>query len=305
MRNKIFISLIALLIACLPATELAADEMADFVKSIRKFEAGQYQEALDIVNEGIKKYGESVRWVTGKFYILKAQGKTQQALDVGIKREAMATRKVPYKSLELAHLGIELKQKEVALDWVEEAVNRGYIRYAELQNNPRYRFIHQEPRFFATIEKIKTGIGIGQAAKPVIYYSTEMKDGKEIKKEIFNLSSLKGKVVLVNFWARWEAKCIKQIPLLKKLYTDYNEKGFELVGINLDNEKEALEKMEKQEQFPWQNLFSGKGFNDEVCISYGVRSLPSGWLFDKKGILRHFGLSGKDLETAITKLLAE
>lgn len=304
MRKKIFILLMLLAVYSV-TTVSAADEWGDFVKSLRKFEAGQYQEALDIVNEGIKKYGETVRWLTGKFYILKAMGKTQQALDIGIKREGIATRKVVFKSIELMHLGLELKQREVALHWLEEAVSRGFLRYVELQNNPRYKPLHEEPRFIAAIDKIKSGIGIDQPAKPIVFHSNDNTPDQGKKEEIFNLSSLKGKVVLVNFWGMWSEPSVKQIPQLKKLYSKYNTRGFEIVGINLDNEPGPLEKMKKEEPFPWVNLYSGKGYNDEVCVSYGVRSVPSGWLIDKKGILRHFGLSGQGLEREIEALLNE
>jgi thiol-disulfide isomerase/thioredoxin len=313
------------------ASGLMADEHLDFIKGRKLFETGKYREALEKVNEGIEKYGESVRWLTGKFYILKALGKSEQALEVGIRREGMATRKVPFKSLELAHLCLQLNKKEQALDWIEEAVNRGFRRYPALLTEARYKTFQEEPRFIALIEKIKTNIGIGKPAKDIEIFTTvaenddnsgnktgaksdgkgdgESAAGDQGKKEkkvlLFNLAGERGKVVLVNFFAAWNANCVKEIPDLKRLYDKYKGKGFEIIGISLDNEAGPVAALEKRENLKWRNFFTGKGFEDDACVLYGVRSIPSGWLIDKKGILRHFGLSGPALEKAVAGLLAE
>jgi len=84
-----------------------------------------------------------------------------------------------------------------------------------------------------------------------------------------------------------------------------NKKGLEIIGISLDVKKEKLEEYIKKEKLAWNISFSGKGWDDETAHAYGVRSIPSYWLIDKKGNLRHFGLREEALKKAIEELILE
>ncbi len=95
------------------------------------------------------------------------------------------------------------------------------------------------------------------------------------------------------------------MPQLKDLYKEFKGKGFEIIGISLDsNEKKLNEYIEKNE-LEWIFSFSGKVWKDDTALRYGVNSIPSYWLIDKRGILRSFGLKGEDLRKAVALLLAE
>jgi peroxiredoxin len=124
-------------------------------------------------------------------------------------------------------------------------------------------------------------------------------DGRKV-----DLENLKGKVVLVDFWATWCGPCVAELPHVKDAFDKLHDKGFEIVGVSLDQQKSELTKFVADNHMAWPQYFDGKGWENGLAQQYGITSIPSMWLVDKKGVLRD--LRGEDeLAEKVEKLLAE
>lgn len=140
--------------------------------------------------------------------------------------------------------------------------------------------------------------GLKRVGKPLDLKVTDL-DGKEI-----DLAKLKGKVVLINFWATWCPPCIAAIPEEKEVYSKFKDQGFEIIGISLDHSTEELKTFLKKNELPWPNSTEGKGFQGEIPQKFGITAAPTLWLVDRNGILRSVNARA-DLAGEVSKLLSE
>jgi thiol-disulfide isomerase/thioredoxin len=102
----------------------------------------------------------------------------------------------------------------------------------------------------------------------------------------FDQKSLAGKVVLVDFWATWCGPCVAEIPNVLEQYEKYHKDGFEVVGISLDQEREALEKFVDEQKLPWPILFEepkGDGWQHPLATFYGISGIPTVVLIGRDG----------------------
>jgi thiol-disulfide isomerase/thioredoxin len=100
-----------------------------------------------------------------------------------------------------------------------------------------------------------------------------------------DLANLRGKVVLVDFWATWCPPCRGEVPNVVAAYKKYHDQGFEIVGVSLDKNKGALLAFTKKNGMVWPQYFDGKGWDNEVSKSFGINSIPAMWLVGKDGML--------------------
>ncbi|MDX2048087.1 MAG: TlpA disulfide reductase family protein [Chitinophagaceae bacterium] len=137
----------------------------------------------------------------------------------------------------------------------------------------------------------------GQAAPEI---KLEDADGNS-----FRLSEFKGKVVLIDFWASWCVPCRANNPKLLELYGKYKDKGFEILGVSIDNKKDIWQNAIRQDQLTWKQVIDDKGWNAESTIVYGVDAIPASFLLDKKGKIAGINMHGRQLEGKIKKLISQ
>ena len=118
-----------------------------------------------------------------------------------------------------------------------------------------------------------------------------------------SLSSLRGKYVLVDFWASWCGPCRKENPNVVKMYDKYKDKGFEIFGVSLDQSKDKWEKAIADDKLPWPHVSDLQGWQSSAAQLYNVSAIPQTVLIDPEGKIIAKGLRGEDLEQKLAVLL--
>ena len=136
-----------------------------------------------------------------------------------------------------------------------------------------------------------------------------------------DVAKLRGKVVLIDFWATWCGPCIAELPNIKNVYAAYHDKGFEIIGISLENPganpkdsaEQAAAKLAKakakmlaftvENQMPWPQYFDGKWWNNDIATQYDIMSIPAMFLLDQEGKVVSTNARRPTLEAEVKSLL--
>jgi len=182
---------------------------------------------------------------------------------------------------------LDLFPKEQNASLHESVINALYKKYPNhLIVKERYNIMNSPAG--------KTGIG---AMAPELAFPDP--DGK-----IRKLSDLRGKVVLIDFWASWCGPCRRESPNVRNVYQKYHDKGFEVFSVSLDRDGNSWKKAIKDDQLVWPNHVSDlKYWSSEAAAIYGVRSIPAMFLLDREGRIVAKDLRGAALENAVRELI--
>ena len=123
------------------------------------------------------------------------------------------------------------------------------------------------------------------------------------KDSLVNLSSFKGKIVLLDFWASWCAPCRAANPSVVRLHNKYKAKGFEVFGVSIDSKKANWLKAITQDGIKYTQVNDAAGWNSPVAEKYKVEQIPTSYLLDKTGKIVAIDLEGAQLENKLKELL--
>jgi peroxiredoxin len=168
--------------------------------------------------------------------------------------------------------------------------------YLLLEKNLSERFPdNQQVMMFSRMVQNMLKLETGRVAPEIALPDTSGK--------IFTLSSLRGKYVLIDFWASWCGPCRREMPEVKKIYEKYKNKNFEILGVSLDREKKEWIKAIHEDKLPWKHVSDLKFWDCQAAREYNVQSIPYTVLVDPEGKILAKELRGEELEKKLAEVI--
>jgi peroxiredoxin len=154
--------------------------------------------------------------------------------------------------------------------------------------------------FYKSVVKRAAILRRVQIGQPAVDFSMNDTTGKPV-----TLSSLKGKILLVDFWASWCHPCRLENPNVVKAYAGFHKKGFDVLGVSFDRKKENWEKAIRDDKLTWNHVSDLQNWGNAAGKLYGISSIPANVLLDKDQKIIGRNLRGDALIAKLTELLGQ
>lgn len=214
-------------------------------------------------------------------------------------------------SLEQLDNEILMAKRKVVADFIKDnphsmrgamAVTENFSYYAEaaeveplynllddaIKNSPKGKEIRQ-------MVEVYSSVAIGRKAPEINQFTPDSNR--------LSLSSLKGKIVLIDFWASWCGPCRRENPNIVEAFRQFGDKGFTVLGVSYDTKKDNWIKAIKDDHLNWHQVSTLDGWNNATSSMYGIKAIPSNVLVDKNGIIIAKNIFGEKLVARLKELI--
>ena len=237
----------------------------------------------DTVYLRVPFYYENVKNYTSSLVALKlSAGEQQQAVDTLLAKVG-ADNPLHQSTMIAAMFGTMNRNNRLFVN-----LGKRYLNAYKGENAVLDQFVIQQ------VAALKGPLGVGDEAADL---KAPTPDGN-----LMSLTAMRGKYVLVDFWASWCGPCRRENPNVVRLYNQYKDKGFDILGVSLDNNKQKWVNAIAKDQLTWKHISDLKGWASELAKPYGVRGIPYTVLVDPNGQIIATRLRGASLEAKLREI---
>lgn len=259
---------------------------------------GEKEKAVDLLETFRKNNPEKLRDLDMAYYLVEL--KFYQAAEKYLAKVDGQGEDKLYAFYLGAKISVGLNNRAEAVKKVQQLANAITGQESYLITDPDFSdYFSKDKVYIGLVKKVE-----GNA--PTLGDKAPELSGKILNGVDFIPQSLTGKVYLIDFWATWCSPCRAEMPNVKSVYNELHPEGFEVIGVNMDTNREAVIDYTKSTGIKWLHIYSGDVWKEANAQKYQVKGIPATYLVDKKGIIRYKGIRGRDLlMEKVKKLLAE